>query len=333
MEIVDISSLINHYHPLRTQNPCVLERGVFMSNLTIEEAFDYVLWVKESEGRAEHTLKDYRDHLSSCLEYLLSENLKYIDEVTPLHLRRYFKAEQERGLSPVSLNVKLRYLRAAFNLLENEGYISKSPTIVLKLFKEPEQKVRAVSDEVLTRLLAQPDQRTFLGKRDYVIFLSMLDTGIRPKELLRLRVKDYKESHYIVPATVAKDREERILPLSKHVSKEIKHYLRMKEDWGGELLFPNQEGKFLTPNGLRQALRKYCKKAGIERITPYDFRHTFAVNYLRNGGKELFLQQILGHTSLAMTQRYTKLTKDDFIKEHELVSPTKQFKKSKRRRK
>lgn len=293
-----------------------------MGKLTIEEAFEYVIWVKQNEGRSAHTLRDYQYHLKSCLQFLRKEGLKYVDEVNPLHLRRFLEEEKERGLDITSLNIRIRYIRACFHLLSNEGYIQKSPASVLKLFKDTDDQIRALSDDVVKLLLAQPDQRTFLGKRDYTLFLVMLDTGVRPSEVLKFQVDDFRGTYFTVRAAIAKDREERVLPVSAPTQQAVFSYLKVKRDWGGSLLFPNQEGKLFTTNGLGQALQKYCQKAGIkEKVRPYSFRHTFAVNYLKNGGKELYLKDILGHSSFVMTARYAKMTKDEFLAQHRAVNP------------
>ena len=82
-------------------------------------------------------------------------------------------------------------------------------------------------------------------------------------------------------------------------------------------------GEPLTRSGLRQLVSRLGKDAGIQatRCSPHNFRHTFAVSFLRNGGNAFTLQQMLGHTSLHMTNRYVALAQADIENQHRQFSP------------
>lgn len=302
--------------------------------MRLDEAMEYVLWVKQADECADFTLRDYKYHLSSFISWAEKEGIVEAEQVTPEVIRKYLKLGEDRGNAVRTINSRIRYLKASFNILVEEGLLEKNPVQPIKLKKEPLDTVQPLSDEVVEKLLAQPDKGTFIGRRNYVCMLVSLDTGIRPKELFGLNEADFQGTHIIIPPDVAKDRERRFLPLGEGVVRELKKYLAIKNGWGGEILFPNQDGGRLKTRSWGDTLNKYAKKAGLEgvKITPYSFRHTFAVNYLRNGGDVFTLQKILGHTTLEMTRIYVQLSDLDVKMLHKEASPAEKFIRAKRRR-
>ena len=302
--------------------------------MDLNEAKDFVVWVKKSDGCASLTVRDYEYQFGSFVKWAEQQGISTLEEVTPKVIRSYLKEGEQKGNAARTINIRIRYLKAAFNILIEEGFIKQNPVQSIKLKKEPLDTVQPLSDEVVEKLLAQPDRRTFVGRRNYVCMLVSLDTGIRPKELFGLSEGDFHETHIIVPPEVAKDRERRFLPLGESVIKELKRYLLLKKGWGGDILFPSQDGGRLKTSSWGDTLEKYAKQAGIEdvRVTPYSFRHTFAVNFLRNGGDVFTLQKILGHTTLEMTRIYVQLSELDVKMVHNEVSPAEKFIRIKRRR-
>lgn len=311
-----------------------------MRKASFEKAMEYVVQVKEDEGKSNNSIKGYRTHMKAFGEYLHSQGIYNLDDVSSSHVRQFMKQERERGLKQVSLNNRIRYIRASFNILIRDGlYIDKNgedrenPARVVKLEKEDPSSIFPIPDHLLQPVLKQPDQKTFLGKRNYVIMLLILDTGIRPSEVLEGRTDDWTDNYYTVRADVSKTKETRILPLSRETTRELYRYERIRGDWGGDRLFPNQDGERLNTDGFRSALRKICKRAGLsktdaELVHPYAFRHTFAYNYLMAGGDVFKLQEILGHTDLAMTRRYVKLVGKDLLSAHKEVKPLSKYVKS-----
>jgi len=169
-------------------------------------------------------------------------------------------------------------------------------------------------------------------QRDRAIILLLLDTGMRAGELcippkrkapnttgLLLKNVDLKDLQVKV---TGKGDKERILPISPPVAKAIWRYLTTRPDaLPHEPLILSRKGGCLTTDGLIQLIKHLGKRAGVPGSHPHRFRHTFAINLLRNGANAYELQAMLGHTSLEMVKRYLKLAQVDLEAAHKRASP------------
>jgi site-specific recombinase XerD len=160
------------------------------------------------------------------------------------------------------------------------------------------------------------------GVRDRAMILLLLDTGIRASELcgLQLRQVDLKNRHIVV---MGKGSKERQLPISAQTSKALWKYLvsERKDARLNEEVFEGHYGGPLTRDALLKVLRRLGERAGVEGCHPHRFRHTFAIQYLRNGGNTLALQASLGHTTLEMVRVYAQIAQADLDNGHLVASP------------
>lgn len=274
-----------------------------------------------AENRAPRTIADYEYHLGQFRRWLKDD--PKLEDITRGTVRSHLAyLTGERHNQPVTVNQRLKYLRVFFNFLVAEGLLPASPVHGVKSQREPE-RTRSLTEEEVKAILEVPDRRTFTGLRNYTMLLVILDTGIRVGELLNLNLPDITGAEIAVRSEVSKTRRQRALPLSQKTYQALQRYLRFRpRQWEGRL-FCNSEGKPLTRNAFGRQVRNYGKKAGIEpsRATPYAFRHTFALFYLRNGGDPFSLQRIMGHRDIEMTKRYLGLTQEDLASRHAKASP------------
>jgi integrase/recombinase XerD len=154
--------------------------------------------------------------------------------------------------------------------------------------------------------------------RDHTLLLVLLDTGIRASELCALKVADVdlKTGEMNVQG---KGKKERCCYLGDVARRSLWKYLDDREP--REPLFITQQGRALNIQRLWQVVVKIGKRAGIANAHPHRFRHTFAVQFLRNGGDIFTLQMLLGHSSLAMVRHYAALAAIDAEQAHRRASP------------
>jgi integrase/recombinase XerD len=173
------------------------------------------------------------------------------------------------------------------------------------------------------------------SRRDEDIVLFLLDTGVRASELCGIVFADLD-----MPArrcsVLGKGNKRRGVYFGKSTAKALYYYIREDAREPDDPLFITDRGETagdpLTRSGLLQLierLEKSARLAGI-RCSPHTFRHTFAISFLRNGGNVFTLQQMLGHTSLHMTNRYVALAQADIEKQHRQFSPVDSLRKSQR---
>jgi site-specific recombinase XerD len=121
---------------------------------------------------------------------------------------------------------------------------------------------------------------------------------------------------------IGKGDKERYIPFSARTGKSLFRYLTLRpQDALYQNVFLGKAGLPLDRTEILHMLNALGKRAGVQDCHPHRFRHTFAVNYLRNGGDPYTLQIILGHSTMEMVQRYLRLSQIDFDTKHRLASP------------
>ena len=166
------------------------------------------------------------------------------------------------------------------------------------------------------------DNRRPTALRDRAIITLLVDTGLRATELCELRIyqTDLKNQRITV---MGKGRKERTLPISPRTAQVIWRYLATREDGNRKAgpLFTTLKGLPLERKGLRQLLRRIGDRAGVEGVNVHRFRHTFAIEFLRNQPNVFALQRMLGHSTLEMVRRYLAIAESDVENAHRDASP------------
>ena len=184
--------------------------------------------------------------------------------------------------------------------------------------RKPGGRIVQLSEGEVARLLKQPDRKTFAGLRDYAAMLLQIDCAIRPGEALQLMPEDFdpERGEISIPASVAKTRVSRTLPVSQPTIEAIARLLAVQpEEWESAPIFCSQDGGRLNVTSYSRRVKAYGEKAGLN-ITAYSLRHAAAILMLRKGVNSFVLQNIMGHTSPAMTKHYLALTTEDTKREH-----------------
>lgn len=148
--------------------------------------------------------------------------------------------------------------------------------------------------------------------RDVAIIYTLIDSGLRASELCALTVKDYDQRRGRLHVRHGKGDKARFIPLGNTAKASIDDYLgNRKKTKPADPLFATRTGTHLDRNNLGNLLEKIGVAAGVRGCNPHRFRHTFAINFLRNGGNAFVLQELLGHASLEMVQRYVRIAERD----------------------
>ncbi|MCH5586030.1 site-specific integrase [Shimazuella sp. AN120528] len=185
------------------------------------------------------------------------------------------------------------------------------------------------TDKELKKLFGVLDTRQYSCFRDKVIMLFLLDTGIRINELVNVEIQhlDVKRLTFTIPSEIAKNRRSRTIPVSRKMMKLLMELHEENKSYfePTEFLFLTAYGEQMITSTFRRRLYKYAKEAGVKRATPHMFRHTFARNYLLNGGDIFTLQQILDHSDITTTRRYIQMDKEHIKAQHRQYSPASKY--------
>jgi len=312
-----------------------LEKG----NISLERLARHFEAFNRSEGKSPRTVEWYSRVIAYFGAYLeehgQSTELADIDILLVrefiLYLQRKTKwsnhpymPSPNGNLAAVSIQNYVRGLRAFFNWLHREGYTEEHLLADLKPPRVPNKLVEVLTEHEIRRILACLDPNTASGCRDTAIVITFLDTGLRLSELANVKLVDsHIDQGYF--RIMGKGSKERIVPIGGVAEKALQRYvyhfrpepLHPHED----TLFLTLEGSPLSENAVRLIFSRLAQKSGVKRLHVHLCRHTFATNYLVNGGDVFSLQQILGHTTLEMVRRYVTLASAQVRVQHRKFSP------------
>lgn len=317
-------------------------RSAVQNPYSLDELFERFYRAKVAEGRTKRTLESYRENYGYLIEYMdecglgrdvrnitvdfIRDYITYmLEEKVQFEGHRYKpKSEEKVGLSPATVNHRLKTWRAFFRFLTEEGVITENPFKHIKKVEENEYGIEILTVDELRALLNAPDQRRYAGFRDYVLMTFLLDTFTRITEALSLREGDIDIDSCTVKisADTSKSRADRYIPIEKRTLKLLLELIRENDDFDTDYVFLLNYGEQLTPGQFRHRLKEHAKKAGIKkRVHPHVFRHTGATMFLESGGDLRHLQKLLGHKDLRMVLRYTHISKRSLSEQHRKHTP------------
>lgn len=216
-----------------------------------------------------------------------------------------------------SLSMYLRAWRAFLRFCHREELVTEDLARYIKPPKvEPRRDVILSVDDV-QRLLAAARQG-YNGVRDVAMLTLLFDTGIRAGELIGLQVANVDLGSRTLTVPTGKTGG-RSVPIGRITAKALRDWLRCHPTGDG-VLFPSNRLRSLTPRSLHLCLERIGQRAGVTSH-PHQWRHSFSVNYLRNGGDVFSLQRILGHSTLQMSRWYAELADSDVQAKHAVASP------------
>ncbi|MFI3258457.1 MAG: tyrosine-type recombinase/integrase [Spirochaetales bacterium] len=288
-------------------------------NELIEEFLSYQDGVRNISP---HSITAYRSDLLKATAFLQSKNPGcYITTVTLRDLRSYVGHLSYEKKSAASINRSIAALRSFFAYCERLEYIQYNVAAELKTAKQPIRVPKFMTHAEARKICDMPEKIDILWEvRDKALFEMMYSSGCRVSEIAGIRIEDISSSldSALVTGKGKKDRRVFFSPSAKEA---LENYLRQrnikllklhKEIQSKSLnLFINQKGQNLTDRGIRFIINRYSSVEGTNRhVSPHTFRHSFATTMLESGANIRNVQEMLGHSGISTTQRYTHVTSE-----------------------
>jgi integrase/recombinase XerC len=265
----------------------------------------FLRYLEVQKGVSAHTLRAYRKDL----EEFCGHAGKRPEEIELIDVRSFVAQQIRNGLSKTTAGRRLASVRSFFKYLFREGYVSKNPAKLVSGPKTQKLLPRFLSVDDVFSLVENPRGIGFVPARDRAILELLYSSGLRVSEVAGLNADDVNTREGLVKVK-GKGRKERILPIGAKAVDAIKSYLveKILLKRKDRAMFLNRRGARLSDRGVRRIVVKYAKLIGINgRIGPHTLRHTFASHLLQSGADLRVIQELLGHSSLSTTQKYTHL--------------------------
>ncbi len=275
--------------------------------------------LEEDRNLSPHTLRAYRRDLERFLSFLANELLERPigqirpDDVDASSVRAFVAALHRDGLAKTSQGRALASVRGVFRFACLEGSLTASPAAAVRTPKQEQHLPRHLRPGEVENLLEAADGDDPASLRDRALLELLYATGLRVGELVSLDWNDLDLPGRVL-RVVGKGGKERMIPFGRPAAEALRRWLAVWEQVaapgrsGEEPVFLNLRGGRLSDRSVRRFIDRYVEKSALAAgVHPHTLRHTFATHLLEGGADLRAIQELLGHSSLATTQRYTHL--------------------------
>ena len=278
----------------------------------------------EAAGRAPKTILAYRSDLTGFRRWYEKANNEDLElgRVAGIDVQDYRRHLIRMSRRPATINRALAAIRAWVAWGVENDLVSSDVALSVAAVKPVEQTrlaPKSLEGSELRKFLKELELRG--SARDQAIVYLLAGAGLRVGELVELRLEDLelgpRSGRVRIRAGTAKREIEREVPLSADVRARLKAYLEDRDEDDHALLFQGERGP-LTSSGVRQAIGRYSRAAGV-KVTPHKLRHTFARRFLAAEKDLLGLAELLGHRSLETSRRYARPSLQDLSEAVERV--------------
>ncbi len=274
----------------------------------LSEFLDYLRYERNASA---HTISSYRRDLTQFIDYVRERGGSF-RKVDNVQIRGFMAQLHERRLKKSSTARKLAAIRSFFQFGVKKKWIADNPAKVVATPRQEKRVPSFLSEEEMAHLLDVPLSKKPLDLRDASILELLYASGIRVSELVGVNLEDVNLGERLVRVR-GKGKKERLVPFGRMAGERLAAYLKARpglvQDRVGEKgLFLNYRGRRITPRSVERMVDKYIHLTAVKRkISPHSLRHSFASHLLSRGADLRVIQELLGHESLATTQKYTHL--------------------------
>ncbi|MEE9501432.1 MAG: tyrosine recombinase XerC [Candidatus Aminicenantaceae bacterium] len=271
----------------------------------------FLEYLKHERNASPHTIASYQRDLKQLAVYLKKKNisLKRTDNVV---LRGFLATLYEKRNKKSTVARKLAAIRSFFQFCIRKRWLEDNPAKVVATPKQEKPVPSFLSEEDMEQFLDIPKTRRPLDLRDKSILELLYATGSRVSELVGIDLEDINFEERLIRVR-GKGKKERLVPFGKIAEQSLELYIRArslihKGQIDENALFLNYRGDRITSRSVERVVDKYIRFSAMRRkISPHSLRHSFASHLLSRGADLRVIQELLGHESLATTQKYTHL--------------------------
>lgn len=292
--------------------------------MKLDEAMDaFLAEITINKGMANTTIDNYQSDLKQYLNYLESDEIKQVEDITKEHIYSFITLQlnTKNKASVARMISSIRAFHITINLIDNK---IKDPTTNIHTIKKTRYLPKYFNQEELDKLFSS------FGSSDKDVYhktiLELLYAcGLRVSEICDLKLNQYNKLNRFV-RVIGKGNKERLIPIAKYSKDILDYYIEQvrphfnKKDLS--YVFINHLGNRLTRQYIGVMLKSKEKELGLNlKLSPHSFRHTFASDLLANKADLRVVQELLGHSDISTTQIYTHIQREQLHKAYDEFHP------------
>ncbi len=273
------------------------------------EIAEFLDYLRHEKNASPHTVAGYGRDLRQVAAYLKEREVRW-DRAGNVVLRGFLAELHELKRRKTTVGRKLAALRSFYAFAVRKKWLADNPAALLATPRQEKRVPSFLSEDETAALLDLPRSDDPLDLRDRAILELFYATGVRVSELVGIEPDDLHFGERLVRVR-GKGKKERIVPFGGKALEALEAYRRarsglLKDGGDGRAFFLNYRGGRLTTRSVQRMVRKCIRRTAVARkISPHSLRHSFASHLLGRGADLRVIQELLGHASLATTQKYT----------------------------
>jgi integrase/recombinase XerC len=295
---------------------------------SVDEQIQIFLEALRNRSASEHTISNYARDLQQFSEFLRARKVG-LATVDHIFIRDYLGYLYDKKLKKTSVARKLACLKSFFKLMVREQRLLSNPAELVSSPRLPKQLPAFLQEHEASDFVELPGEASFRDIRDRAILELLYASGLRVSELVGLSDHQLDLPQQTV-RVFGKGKKERIVPFGSFAARAIIHYMNERnrlglargEANGNQPVFVSINGKRLNSRDIQRLVARFrlALSAG-RRVTPHTLRHSFATHLLERGADLRSIQELLGHSRLSTTQKYTHVSLQHLRSEYEKAHP------------
>jgi integrase/recombinase XerC len=272
---------------------------------------DFLSHLRYERNASPHTVAGYGRDLAQLEAYFKETGADWRSADNVI-LRGFLARLSEKKMKKSTIGRKLAAMRSFYDFGVKKKWIEANPARVLSTPRQEKNVPSFLSEEEMAQFLDLPASAKALDLRDRAILELLYASGVRVSELTGINLEDANFSERLLRVR-GKGKKERLVPFGTRAAESLRQYLGVREslqpsERSPAALFLNYKGGRLTPRSVERIVDRTIRKTAVRRkISPHSLRHSFASHLLGRGADLRVIQELLGHASLATTQKYTHM--------------------------
>jgi integrase/recombinase XerD len=273
----------------------------------------FVTYLVAEAGLSENTVAAYHRDLHDFANFLRGTGTDSFREARRQNVIDYLGQLRKSGLKRSTVARKLTSVRQIYKFLLREELTDTDPTANVDGPQQSKRLPEVLSEQECMRLLQTPDTATPAGLRDAAMLTLLYATGLRVSELVGLDIHALNTEEQLIRVK-GKGGKERLVPVAPVALEIVQQYMttaraEFNKHANAAAIFLSSRGRPFSRVGFYMIMKRYVAEAGLPRSTsPHTLRHSFATHLLHGGADLRAIQEMLGHSSLSVTETYTHVS-------------------------